>query len=102
MIRTAQHPARAKNNGAPHINGDARRADREAEFLYHARRLRARYRRTLAGTTVIGLARALMTLEAQGRIDIAALRAELDGRDQREITRLLSADTRLGLSLRGP
>jgi hypothetical protein len=42
-----------------------------------------------------------MTLVDQGRIDITALRAELDGRDQREVTRLLSADTRLGLSLRG-
>jgi hypothetical protein len=42
-----------------------------------------------------------MNLADQGRIDIAALRAELDGRDHREITRLLSADARLGLSLRG-
>jgi hypothetical protein len=98
MRSPAPHPARlAKNgNGAHAIEAD----EREAEFLYHARRLRARFRRTLAGTTVIGIARALMTLETRGRLDIATLRAELDGRDERELTRLLSGDNRLQLSLR--
>jgi hypothetical protein len=42
-----------------------------------------------------------MNLTDQGRIDVAALGAELDSRDMREITRLLAADGRLGLSLRG-
>jgi hypothetical protein len=99
-MRTAQHPARlAKNgNGAHAMKAD----DREAEYLPIARQLRARYRRSLCCLTVRGIAKALMTLVDQGRIDIAALRAELNSRDLREISRLLVGDTRLGLSLRGP
>jgi hypothetical protein len=50
---------------------------------------------------VRGVAMALMKLADQGRIDIVSLRAELDSRDHREIVRLLSADTRLALSLCG-
>jgi hypothetical protein len=92
---------------APHTNGHARangadrRADREAEYLHLGRQLKHRYRRSLSALSVSGIARALMNLADGGRIDIETLRAELDGRDQREITRLLCADDRLGQSLRG-
>jgi hypothetical protein len=82
------------------FNGHAR-ADREAEYLFLGRQLRARYPVSLRGTTARGLARALMVLEDTGRIDIQALRAELNGRDEREITRLLFGDARLAASLRG-
>jgi hypothetical protein len=45
---------------------------------------------------------ALMRLVDGGRLDFETLRADLDGRDIREITRLLVGDTRLAQSLRGP
>jgi hypothetical protein len=101
MRSTAAQPAPlAHKNGAPHANG-AERADREAELLPVARQLRARYRRSLCCLTVRGIAVALMRLADQGRLDFEALRADLDNRDMREITRLLSGDTRLQMSLRG-
>ena len=100
-MRNGIDKALDQRNGALRVGSAERRADREAEYVHIARQLRARYRRSLSCLTVRGIAIALMNLADQGRIDIAALRAELDGRDHREITRLLSADARLGLSLRG-
>ena len=97
--RIAARPALSvqRGNGALRVAS----AEREAEYVHIARQLRARYRRSLSCLTVRGIAIALMNLADQGRIDVAALRAELDGRDHREITRLLAADGRVGLSLRG-
>jgi hypothetical protein len=90
-----------KNGDAqPRANGADRRADREAEYLIIARQLRYRYRRSLSALSLGGIARALMNLADGGRIDIEALRGELDARDMREITRLLSGDTRLQMCLR--
>ena len=87
-------------NAQPHANGAERRDELEY-YIAIARQLRARYRRSLCCLTVAGIAKVLVRLENQGRIDIAALRGELDSRDMREIMRLLSADDRLGQSLRG-
>jgi hypothetical protein len=86
-----------KQNGARPTT----QAGRELEhvYLHMARQLRARYCVTLRGVTARGLANALATLVDQGRLDIAALRADLDGRDERELTRLLLGDNRLQLSL---
>jgi hypothetical protein len=88
-----------KQNGARPTT----KAGRELDDLYllAARQLRARYPVSLRGMTSRGLAHALATLVDQGRLDFAMLQGELEGRDQRELTRLLSGDTRLGLSLRG-
>jgi hypothetical protein len=73
----------------------------EVQYLHMARQLRARYPRSLAGITTRGIMVALVNLADQNRLDIAALQAELDGRDMRELTRLLGGDTRLQQSLRG-
>jgi hypothetical protein len=77
------------------------KAGRECEHLYlHAsRQLKVRYRVSLSGMTVRGIAAALATLVDQGRLDFGALRAELDGRDMREITRLLCGSAAAPASL---
>jgi hypothetical protein len=89
----------------PHTNGarPTTKAGREVDHLYlhMARQLRARYKVSLRCITSRGIAVALMNLVDQGRLDFEALRAELDGRDQREVLRLLGGDTRLGALLRG-
>jgi hypothetical protein len=86
-------------NAQPHANGAERRGELEY-YLAIARQLRARYRRTLCCLTVRGIAKVLVRLENQGRIDVEALRADLDRRDMGEVLRLLGGDTRLGASLR--
>jgi hypothetical protein len=96
----AAHPALSIGNGAQRPTPLAGR-EVEHQYLAIARQLRARYKQSLSGMTTRGVAAALMRLVDQGRLDIAALQAELDGRDQRELARLLSGDTRLGASLRG-
>jgi hypothetical protein len=98
---TVQHGTLAKNGNG--IQRPTTNAGREVDqlYLHMARQLRARYKVSLRCITSRGIAVALMNLVDQGRLDFEALRADLDGRDMREITRLLSADSRLGLSLRG-
>jgi hypothetical protein len=91
-----------RTNGHTRANGAERRTDRELEpYLHLSRQLRSRYRRSLSALSVRAIAKVLIRLENQNRIDIATLRSELDGRDMREVLRLLSGDDRLGASLRG-
>jgi hypothetical protein len=97
-MRPAPAP-RTTNGHAPHANGHERRDELEY-YIAIARQLRARYRRSLCCLTVASIARVLVKLENQGRIDVEALRADLDRRDMGEILRLLGGDTRLGASLR--
>jgi hypothetical protein len=91
----AAHPALSvqrgtlAKNGAQRASRAERPADREAEYLPVARQLRARYRRSLCCLTVSGIAKALMKLAGQGRIDVAALARSLDGWDERELVRVL-------------